>query len=66
MTNTIKKLHILFNLHHVYQQNFYHDQQYIIDEIFDEYHITLLKYMYYPALNQEWKQNPGYTGYEKN
>ena len=57
VASTIEKFHIMSNFHYVYQQNFYHDKQEITDEIFDEYHIPLLKNIDRLALITEWKQN---------
>ena len=50
--NTINKLQILSTVHSVYQQNLYHDKQDIIDELFYQYHLPLLKYIDHPALIQ--------------
>ena len=40
VANTIKKLHILYNLHSFYQQNINNDRQKEMDELYDDYHIT--------------------------
>ena len=50
VANTIKKLHIMSNLQSINRQNFYQHKQDEMDEIFDEYHITILKIIYHPAL----------------
>ena len=50
--NTIKKLHIQSDFHSDYIHKFYDDKQEIIDELFYQYHLTLLKYIYHPALIQ--------------
>ena len=50
VANTIKKLHIQSDLHFIHKKNLYHDKQYEMDEIFDEYHVPLLKVIYHPAL----------------
>ena len=52
VANNIKKFHILYNLHYVYQKNFYHDKQKEIDKFFDEYHIPLLENIDHAALIQ--------------
>ena len=57
VAKTIKKLHIHYYLHLIYKENFYHDKQREMDEIFDEYHLSLLKYIDYPELIEEWKRN---------
>ena len=66
LANTINKFHIQYPFHFVYQQKLYHDKQYIMYELFHQYHIPLLKYIYYPALITEWKQNIDSAAYEKN
>ena len=50
--NTIKKLRIMSALHSVYQQNLYHDKQDMIDELFYQYHISLLKYIDHTVLTK--------------
>ena len=52
VANTIETFHILSNLRYVYQENFYNDKQSEIDELFDEYHIFLLKNIDNPVLIQ--------------
>ena len=37
VANTIKKLHIQFDLNFVYRQKIYHDKQDIMDELFHKY-----------------------------
>ena len=65
VSNKIKKLHIQSDFHFVYNQNFYYDQQNIIDELFHQLNLPLLKDIDHPALVTEWKQNLGYAAYEK-
>ena len=36
VSNTIKKFHIQFTLHSIYQQNLYHDKQKEMDALFDK------------------------------
>ena len=55
--NTIKKLHIKSDFHSGYIYNFYRNKQEIIDELFYQYQLPLLKYINHPALIQEWKKN---------
>ena len=55
--NTIKKFHIMSDVHICYIHNFYHDKQEIIDELFCQYIKPLLKYIDDPVLIQERKQN---------
>ena len=45
VANTTKKLHIQFELHSGYINNFYYDKQEIIDELFCQYIKLLLKYI---------------------
>ena len=52
LENTIKKLYIWSNLHTGYKHNFYHDKQDTFDELFDQCHLSLLKYIGRPALIQ--------------
>ena len=66
VANTINKLHIYYDLYLIYKQKFYHDKQEKMYEIFDEYHINLLKYIDHPTLIQEWKRNLDAAAYEKN
>ena len=66
VANTIKKFHIQYNFHSGYKHNLYNDKQGEIDDIFDRYIKTLLKYINYPALIQEWKQNLDAAAYEKS
>ena len=65
VSKTINKLHIQSNLHLIYKQNFCHDKQDEIDEIFNKYHIPLLNNIDHPALIEEWKQNIDATAYGK-
>ena len=53
VVNTIKKFHIQSSLHFFYQQNIYHDKQEIMDELFHQYHIYLLKCIDNPAFITE-------------
>ena len=62
--NTLNKFHIQSNLHTDYKHKFYHDKRDKFDELFDQYHLTLLKYIDHPALIQEWKQNLYAAAYE--
>ena len=41
--NTIKKLHFRSDFNSGYTHNLYHDEIYIIDELFYQYHLNLLK-----------------------
>ena len=52
IANTIQKFHIQSNFHTGYKHNFYHGKQEKFDELFDQYHIPLLKDMYHPELVQ--------------
>ena len=54
--NIIKKLHIQSDFHFVYNQNFYYDQQNIMDELFHQLNLPLLKDIDHPALVTEWKK----------
>ena len=65
VANTIKKLDVQYPLHSFFQKHLYHDKQKEIDAIFDEYHIPLFKYVYHPALIQEWKWNIDAAAYGK-
>ena len=56
VSNIINKLHIQSDLNSGYIQNFYHDKQEIIDELFYQYHLSLLKYMDHTELVQEWRK----------
>ena len=53
--HTRKKFYIQSDLYPSYIHHFYNYKQEIIDELFYQYHIPLLKYIYHPALVQEWK-----------
>ena len=55
VSNIIKKFKIQSDLHSVYQKNFYHDEQDIMDELFHQYHISLLKDIDHPELITEWE-----------
>ena len=44
------KFNIQSDLHFIYKQNFCHDKQDEIDELFDKYHKTVLNNIDYPAL----------------
>ena len=66
VTNTTKKLHIQSDLHLVYKQNFYHDKEKEMYELFDEYHIPLLKDIDHPELIQQWRRNLDAAAYEKD
>ena len=55
VANTIKKLHIQYNLHLTYKKNFYNDKQKEIDELFDKYHMPLINNLDHPALIEEQK-----------
>ena len=52
VANITKKLHIHYNLHTGYKHNFYNDIRENFDELFDQYHLPLLKYIDHPALIQ--------------
>ena len=52
-----KKIHIKYPLHSIYQQKIYHDKQEIMYELFHQYHFPLLKYIDYPSLITQHKQN---------
>ena len=58
-------MHIQSNCNSGYKHNFYNDKQNIIDDLFYQYHIILLKDIYNPAFIQEWKQNIDAAAYEK-
>ena len=60
-----KKLHIQSGLHFVYNQNFCHDRQNIMDELFHQLNLPLLKDIDHPALVTEWKKTFYSTAYEK-
>ena len=66
VANTINKLHIQSDFHFICKKNFYYDKQDKIDNLFDEYHVPLLKNIGYPELIEEWKQNLDADAYEKN
>ena len=66
VANTLKKFHIQSNLHNGYKHSFYDDKQDKFDKLFDQYHIPLLKYIYYPELIQEWKKYLDADSHEKN
>ena len=53
VSNTLKNFHIQSNLHTSYKHNFYHDEQDKFDEIFNQYHIPLLKDIDHNAFIQE-------------
>ena len=57
VSNTINKFHIQSYLYLIYKQKLYHDKQYEIDTLFDEYHIHLLNDINHPALIEGWKKN---------
>ena len=65
VANAIKKFHIKYPLQYVYQQKLYNDKQEIIDELFYQYHLPLLKYIDLNALITERKQNIDAAAYEK-
>ena len=52
VANTIKKFHIQSNLYYGLKHNFYNDKQEKCDEIFDQYHLPLLKDIYHPEFIQ--------------
>ena len=52
VANTTKKLNIRSNYHYFYIHNFYHNKQEIIDDIFYQCHLPLLKYIDHPAMIQ--------------
>ena len=64
VSNTIKKFHRKSNLL-FFQKNVYHDKQNIMDELFHQCHLPLLKYIDNTELITEWKQNIYYALYEK-
>ena len=66
VANTSKKFHIQSNFHTGFKKNFYHDKRDKFDEIFDQYHLPLLKDSDHPALIQIWKQNIDAAAYEEN
>ena len=49
VADTIQKLNLQPGFHLIYKQKFYHDKQREMDEIFDEYHLPLLKDIDHPA-----------------
>ena len=53
-------------LHYVYQKNFYNDKQDIIDDMFYQYHLILMKDIDHPELIQEQEQNIYSDAYEIN
>ena len=55
----------MYTVHSVYQQNLYHDKQDIIDDMFYQYHLILMKDIDHPELIQEWKQSLDSDAYEK-
>ena len=65
LANTKNKLHIQSDLHYVYKQKIYHDKQKETDNIFDEYHPTLLKDIDNPTLIKERKLNIDSDAYAK-
>ena len=65
VANNIKKFHIQSNLNFIYKQKFYHDKQYEMDTLCDEYSITLLIDINHPTLIEEWKRNIDDATYEK-
>ena len=66
VATSIKKFHIQYDLHLIYKQSFYRDKQDETNELFDEYHLPLLKDIDHPAFIEEWKQNIDTADYEKN
>ena len=64
VANTINKFHIQYELHFIYEPNYYYDKQDEIDTIFDEYHVALLNDLYHTAFIEEWKQNLYAATYE--
>ena len=65
IVNTIKKLQSSVPFVFFCQQKLYHDKQDIMDEMFYQYHLPLLKYIDRPELITERKQNIDYDAYEK-
>ena len=66
VANTIIKFHIQYDFYFVYKKNLYHDKQNIMDEMFHQFHLPLLKDADHPVLSTEWKQNIDSTAYENN
>ena len=56
VANTINKLHIQHPLHYFYQQKLLRDKQEIIDELFFQYPIPLLKNIDHPAFITQWEK----------
>ena len=69
-SNLLSRKHHLEIVHSVFfsffnQQKLYNDKQDVMDELYHQYHIPLLKYVNNTALIIERKQNLDSTAYEK-
>ena len=65
VANTVQKLHIQSDLHLIYKQNFYHDKQNEIYNLFIEYHVPLFDDLDHPSLIKEWGGNIDAAAYKK-
>ena len=50
VVNTIKNIYIQTNLHFIYQQDLYRDKQKVMYDIFIEYLVSIMHYLYHPEL----------------
>ena len=66
VSNTINKLYIQSDLNLFYKKNFYHYKQNIMDELFHQFHLPLLKYIGHTEFITQWKQNLDSAAYENN
>ena len=66
VANTIKQLHIQKDMHMIYKQGLYKNKQKEIDDLFPEYLVSVMADLDYPALVEEWKQNPDTAANQKN